>query len=184
MKKFNLILALLALAGLGTLYSEETAPAAPAAPEAPAKEEAPAAEGIKWHEDLQAALDEAKTSNKLVIADFTGSDWCGWCIKLVNEVFSQKAFIDAVKDKYVFAEVDFPQKKEQSPEQKAKNKEYQKKYGIRGYPSILILKADGSVLTKTGYQAGGPEAYVKHLEEIIQKALSGAAPEEAPKKSG
>ena len=180
MKKFNLILALLALAGLGTLYSEEAAPEAPAVEEA----DAPAAEGIKWHHDLQAALDEAKASNKMVIADFTGSDWCGWCIKLVNEVFSQAAFFNLVKDKYVFAEIDLPRSKPISDEQKAKNQEYVKKYEINSFPSILILKADGSVVGKTGYKAGGPEAYAKHLEEIISKAASGVAPEESPKKSG
>ncbi|MGE4158198.1 MAG: thioredoxin family protein [Planctomycetota bacterium] len=169
MKKFNLILALMALAGLGTLYSEEAAPEASTTKDA----DATATEGIKWHHDLQAALDEAKTSNKLVIADFTGSDWCGWCIKLVNEVFSQAAFINAVKDKYVFAEIDVPRSKPISDEQKAKNQEYIKKYEIKGFPSILILKADGSVVGRTGYKAGGPEAYVKHLEEVIAQGEAG-----------
>lgn len=176
MKKFNLFLALLVLAGLGTLYSEEAAPEAPATTEAAATDEVT----LKWHHDLQAALDEAKASNKMVIANFTGSDWCGWCIKLVKEVFSQAAFINAVKDKYVFAEIDMPRNKPISEEQKAKNQEYVKKYEIKGFPSILVIKADGSVVGRTGYKAGGPEAYAKHLEEVA----SGTVSQEPAKKSG
>ena len=122
-----------------------------------------------WKTDLEAALAEAKSQNRYVLVDFTGSDWCGWCIKLDKEVFSQEAFKRFAADNLILVEIDFPRKASQSKELKAKNKKLAEKYGIRGFPTILVLSPDGGLVGKTGYKAGGAEAYVAHLEEIIKK---------------
>ncbi len=122
-----------------------------------------------WKTDLEAALAEAKSQNRYVLVDFTGSDWCGWCIKLDKEVFSQEAFKRFAADNLILVEIDFPRKASQSKELKAKNKKLAEKYGIRGFPTILVLSPDGGLVGKTGYKAGGAEAYVAHLEEIVKK---------------
>lgn len=122
-----------------------------------------------WKTDFEAALTEAKSQNRYVLVNFTGSDWCGWCIKLHKEVFSHEAFKQFAADKLVLVEIDFPRKDSQSKELKAQNKKLAEKYGIRGFPTILVLSPDGELVGKTGYKAGGAKAYVAHLEEIIGK---------------
>lgn len=123
--------------------------------------------GNDWKTDFEAALDEAKAQDKAVLVNFTGSDWCGWCIKLDKEVFSQDAFKQFAADGLVLVKIDFPRKNTQSEVLKAQNEALSEKYGIRGFPTILVLSSDGQLLGKTGYQGGGPEAYVAHLKEFI-----------------
>ena len=100
--------------------------------------------------------------------DFTGSDWCGWCIKLVDEVFKHDAFKKGVADKFVLVELDYPQDKSKlSEETQKQNEELKGKYSIRGYPTILLLDSDGRPFAQTGYQAGGPEKYLAHLDGLL-----------------
>jgi protein disulfide-isomerase len=86
---------------------------------------------------------------------------------LDKEVFSQKAFKEFAADNLVLVELDFPRSKEQSEDLKAQNKALSEKYGIRGFPTILVLSPEGELIEKTGYQRGGPEAYVAHIKEIL-----------------
>ncbi len=128
----------------------------------------PAAAAPTWLTDLDEAKKVAAKEKKDILVDFTGSDWCGWCIKLKKEVFDLPAFEVATK-KFVLVELDFPNKKPQSDEVKAKNRAAQQKYGITGFPSILLMDAQGEVYARTGYQAGGPEKYVAHLQELTKQ---------------
>ena len=126
--------------------------------------------GEGWSSDFAAAKKEAVASKKDLLMDFTGSDWCGWCIKLKEEVFSKDAFKAGVKDKFVLVEVDFPKDKSKLSEATQKqNEELGKKYQIQGYPTILLCDADGKPFAATGYEEGGPEAYIKHLDELRAK---------------
>jgi thioredoxin-related protein len=97
--------------------------------------------------------------------DFTGSDWCGWCIKLKKEVFSQEAFQEYAESELVLVELDFPRNKLQSDELKAQNQALAQKYGVRGFPTIILLSPEGELIARTGYRPGGAEAYVAHLKE-------------------
>jgi thioredoxin-related protein len=124
-----------------------------------------------WTTYSKTALDKAKKENKYILMDFTGSDWCGWCIKLNKEVFSKPEFIAYATNSLVCIEVDFPRKGKISAEQKKINEKLAQDFGVRGFPSIYILKPDGkTVVGKTGYKAGGSAAYVKHLQDMIKKA--------------
>ena len=125
-----------------------------------------------WTTYSKTALDKAKKENKYILMDFTGSDWCGWCIKLDKEVFSQPEFITYATNSLVCIEVDFPRSKDKiSAEQKKINDKLSQDYGVRGFPTIYILKPDGkTVVGKTGYKAGGSASYVKHLQDMIKKA--------------
>ena len=122
---------------------------------------------LVWLENFEEAQKVAKLENKTVLVDFTGSDWCGWCIKLDNEVFSKSAFIDYANENLVLVKLDFPRTIEQTEEKKNYNKALAQKYGVRGFPTILLFNAKGEEIAKTGYQPGGPEKYVSYLEEII-----------------
>lgn len=123
-----------------------------------------------WMHDFDAAKTKAVKEGKPIFINFTGTDWCGWCIKLEKEVFSKKAFQDYAKENLVLVEVDFPKKKEQTAELKAQNKKLDKEYGVEGYPTLYLLDATGKKLTEDiGYREGGPEAYVEHLKSLLKK---------------
>lgn len=125
--------------------------------------------GEQWTEDFAAAQESAQSEGKDMILDFTGSDWCGWCIKLNEEVFSQEVFQVYAPEHFVLVELDYPTPKvEQSDELKAQNAELKEHYAIRGYPTIFLTDGEGVPYAQTGYQAGGPDNYVEHLEELRQ----------------
>ena len=122
-----------------------------------------AAEGL-WQTDFEAAKTKAKAEKKLLLVDFTGSDWCGWCIKLKQEVFDKTEFQTEAPKQFVLVEVDFPRTKQISVEQKKHNGELGGRYKIRGFPDRSgVGPRRRTVVARTGYRAGGPEEYVKHL---------------------
>jgi thioredoxin-related protein len=126
--------------------------------------------GEGWTSGFEAAKKQAAESKKDLLIDFTGSDWCGWCIKLNDEVFKHDAFKDGVKDNFVLVELDFPKDKTKvSDEVRAQNEKLSEKYGIEGFPTILLTDEKGRPYAKTGYQKGGPEKYVAHLNELRTK---------------
>jgi len=128
-----------------------------------------AAAELNWMTDLPKAQAEAKKDNKLVMLDFTGSDWCGWCIKLNREVFSQPEFADYASKNLVLVEVDFPRNKPQTAELKKANEALQAKYNIEGYPTIIVLNSAGKKVGELGYQAGGPKPFIAALDKLKSK---------------
>lgn len=142
--------------------------------------------GEGWSSDFEAAKKQAAESKKDLLIDFTGSDWCSWCIKLHKEVFSQDPFKAGVKDKFVLVELDYPKDKSKlSAATLKQNEELAKKYSISGYPTILLTDAAGKPFAATGYQAGGPEGYVKHLDALrAKKAVRDESFTAAAKASG
>jgi len=124
--------------------------------------------GEGWITSFESAKTTAAKENKDIMMDFTGSDWCGWCIKLQKEVFTTDTFKQEAPQHFVLLELDYPQKKELPKEEKEQNDAMQKTYSVEGFPTILLTDAKGRPYAKTGYQAGGPEAYNKHLNELRQ----------------
>ncbi len=123
--------------------------------------------GEGWTSDYAGAKKQAAESKKDLLIDFTGSDWCGWCIKLNDEVFKKDPFKAGVKDTFVLVELDFPKDETKLTEEvKKQNKELGEKYAVQGYPSIVLTDAEGRPYASTGYQEGGPEKYVEHLNEL------------------
>lgn len=130
-----------------------------------------------WLTDLDEAKKVATKENKKLLVDFTGSDWCGYCIKLHKEVFDTPEFEKFAKD-YVLVELDFPKRKEQPAAEKAKNQAAQKKYGVNGFPTVLILTVGGKVLNRAeGYSPdSGPSAYLPQLGAPAVKKVKGPTP--------
>jgi len=128
------------------------------------------ADDPEWLTDFAQAKRQAAERKLVILADFSGSDWCGWCKKLDREVFSQPEFKEFARENLVLFLADFPRAKEQSPELKSQNRKLQKQYGVQGFPTVFLLKPDGAVLARTGYLPGGAKAYVEHLRELLSKA--------------
>jgi thiol-disulfide isomerase/thioredoxin len=121
-----------------------------------------------WMTDFAAAKSKAKAEKKLLLVDFTGSDWCIWCKRLHGEVFEKDEFKTFSPTKFVMVELDFPHEKKISDELKEQNANLAKKYKIRGYPTVLLLDPEGEVIAHTGYRPGGPEKYVENLTHLVK----------------
>lgn len=124
-----------------------------------------------WLENFDTALATAKKEKKLVLANFTGSDWCPWCKVLANEVFSKQEFKDYAKTNLVLVEIDFPKNKSQSDETKKNNRALLEKYKVDGFPTLIIFNAEGKELDRfVGYQQGGPKAYIEKIEKLKKES--------------
>jgi thioredoxin-related protein len=121
-----------------------------------------------WLTDFTKAQAQAKAENKYLLIDFSGSDWCGWCIKLDKEVFSQAEFQAYAKSSLVMMLADFPSRKQLEPSLVAQNQKMAQQFGVRGYPTVILLSPDGKIAGRTGYQPGGPKAYVQHVKALIE----------------
>lgn len=124
---------------------------------------------VEWLTDYEAAKALAAESGKPILMDFTGSDWCGWCIRLKKEVFSQPAFLQYASENLVLLMLDFPSQKPQSDDLKAQNQALAEQFDIKGYPTIILADAEGNEIARTGYQRGGAEKYVEHLKELLNE---------------
>ena len=123
-----------------------------------------------WLTDFDEAKMKALEEKKPILIDFTGSDWCGWCVKLEEEVFSKTDFLKFASDSLILVEIDFPKKRVQSEELKVQNKALAEKYSIRGFPTVLLLSPEAELIEKTGYLSGGAKAYVSHIQSILDTA--------------
>ena len=126
-----------------------------------------AADGT-WMTDLAKAQAKAKAEKKMVLADFTGSDWCPPCKALHKNVLSSPEFLSYAKDNLVLVEIDFPRSKPQSAELKKANKELAKKHSIEGYPTVIVFDSNGQELSKdVGYDGKVSAAdYVAKLKKL------------------
>ncbi len=120
-----------------------------------------------WLNDYKKAQQEARASNKFLLLDFTGSDWCGWCKKFDKEILSQSEFQDYARENLVLVELDFPRAKPQSPELRKQNQELADQYQVQGFPTIVVLNGDGQKLWQyDGYFPDGPAAFIAQLEKL------------------
>jgi thioredoxin-related protein len=119
-----------------------------------------------WLTDFTKAQAQAKAENKLLLLDFTGSDWCGWCRILSREVFSKPEFEEYAKKNLILMTVDFPRAKPLSIEVRKQNQTLAQKFEIQGFPTIVILNGDGKQVGLLGYLPGGPSAFIKALNEF------------------
>ncbi len=122
----------------------------------------------RWFDDFDHALAVAKIEGKDLLVDFTGSDWSQWCVNLREEVFQFDAFYQPVAKQYVLVVLDFPDALEVRAKvpNLARNQELANQYQVGGFPTVLLMNTEGEVYAETGYQEGGAELYVTHLDQI------------------
>ena len=134
------------------------------------------AQELVWNNNLNKAMEISKKTKKPLLLFFTGSDWCGWCIRLQTEVFKKPELAAWAKENVVLVEVDFPRRTALSAELTAQNNELQQFFAVQGYPTVWFVnasKVDGKTnfdkLGSTGYLAGGPAAWLDVANGIIKK---------------
>ena len=133
------------------------------------KKEAPSGAEATWLTNFESAQSRARSENKLLLIEFTGSDWCPPCIMLGRQVFSQPEFKDYAARHLVLLEVDFPRTKELSAEQRAANEKLAARFEIYGFPTVIILDPSGKKIGELGYMPGGPKAFISALEKLRGK---------------
>ena len=125
------------------------------------------ASAADWQSDYSKALAMAKSQNKRVLLDFTGSDWCGPCIQLRKQVFSRPEFRAYADKNLVLVEIDYPQRKQQSAELKKQNEKLSQQYGIeeKGFPTLVVLDPAGKVIREsTGYDGETTASFIAWIE--------------------
>lgn len=120
----------------------------------------------EWFTDFETAKKVATEQKKDILINFTGSDWCGWCVKLDKEVFDTPYFNENIGKNYVLLKVDFPRKTKLPQETQAKNDKLAHTYNVRGFPTIYLTNSKGQPYARVGYKQGGPENYIKELEKL------------------
>ncbi|MDD4817345.1 MAG: thioredoxin family protein [Victivallaceae bacterium] len=123
-------------------------------------------ENMNWYSDFDLAAAAAKKENKPIFMLFTGSDWCPWCMKLDGEILSKPEFENYAKDNLVMLYLDFPNAKQQTEAERLANRALAVKFGVEGYPTVVLLSADGRELGRTGYQRGGAVPFVESLKAM------------------
>jgi thioredoxin-related protein len=130
-----------------------------------------------WEVKLEKAYEASSKTGKPILANFTGSDWCGWCIRLKNEVFTKPKFKEWADANVVLLELDFPRRMKLPDDIAKQNQELKQAFGIQGFPTLWLFNVSADPTTgksaikgiaKTGYVAGGPNAWIKDLEGKIK----------------
>lgn len=130
------------------------------------------ANAVEWRTDYDKALADAKVSNKYILLDFNGSDWCGPCIEMKKVIFSKPAFLTYASKNLVLVDVDYPRKKKLPAAVTKQNERLAKQYDIErsGYPTIVLLDPSGKVLDRLeGYGGETPADMIAWVEKAKKK---------------
>ncbi|RDI52333.1 thioredoxin family protein [Flavobacterium glaciei] len=134
------------------------------------------AQELVWETNVTKAMATSNETKKPMLLFFTGSDWCGWCIRLQKEVLKTPEFAAWATENVILVELDYPRKTPQTDEIKKQNNELQMAFGIQGFPTIIFANAkikDGKVnfegIGSTGYVAGGPSAWLAVANGFLKK---------------
>ena len=122
----------------------------------------------KWLDSYEEAVKLSEQSGKPILADFTGSNWCGYCVKLKKEVFDTPQFKAWAAENVILLELDYPRPNRQADWIKRQNNMLRDRYEIASYPTVLILNADGTMIGSQGYQRGGPKRWISVANNTIK----------------
>ena len=129
-----------------------------------------------WEVDLNEAYKKSVEKGVPIMANFTGTDWCGWCIRLKKSVFTTDAFKKWANENVILLEVDFPRRFKLPAAIANQNAGLQQAFQVRGYPTIFVFnmfpdKNTGKVnlqsLARTSYKAT-PAEFIDDLERQIK----------------
>jgi thiol:disulfide interchange protein len=119
-----------------------------------------------WSPNLEKALAQAKKEKKMLLVEFTGSDWCPPCMMMRKNVFSKPEFVKEASKKYVLVELDFPKGDKALAD---KNQPLADKYKIEGFPTVILMHPDGKEFERF-FASKYPESpdFLKHLDQALE----------------
>jgi len=120
----------------------------------------------EWTTDYDGAVAAARVQDRAVFLFFTGSDWCGWCMKLDSEVLSTPEFAGFAKQNLILVKIDFPHRRQLPAAEQSRNQELARRYGVEGYPTVVVLDRNGRTAGQLGYIPGGPRAFVGEMTKL------------------
>ncbi len=150
MKKSLLFFMVALIQGLPLLFSDEHRKAS-----------------LSWLINYEQAVNQSHSSGKPIVLFFTGSDWCGWCHKLEDEVLNTSEFAELAGDKFIFVKLDFPMHTTLDSTLTAQNQALQQKFDVRSFPAIVILDDGEQRIGLSGYRPGGGKQYAAHLFKMV-----------------
>jgi protein disulfide-isomerase len=132
---------------------------------------------LVWYNDLNKAVPISIKNDKPLLLFFTGSDWCGWCMRLKKEVFNYPEFKEWTDSNVVMVELDFPRRKKIDSIILNQNRELARIFGVSGYPTVWLVKpqilesskVNFLKLGKLGYVAGGPEKWISVAQKFLNQ---------------
>ena len=126
-------------------------------------------QAFEWRTDLPAAAADARQNQRLILLNFSGSDWCGWCKKLDAEVFSQPAFQEYAAANLVAVLADFPRRTKLDEKLQAQNERLMQHFRVEGFPTLLLFSPEGEQIAQLGYQPGGPAAFIQSIRQAAAR---------------
>lgn len=127
------------------------------------------ADGINWLDNYAKAQEESQKTGKPILMLFTGSDWCGYCIKMEKDAFSKPEFQKFIQQNFIMFKADFPRRKKLEPGVVTQNLKLQTQYKVGGYPTVIITDAKGKVLAQTGFMRGDVNTYINAYKGILKQ---------------
>lgn len=124
------------------------------------------AENEGWLVKIDEAYAQSKKTGKPILANFTGSDWCGWCKRLTASVFVKPDFKKWAEENVVLLELDFPRRKKVPADIKQQNASLQQAFNVRGYPAVWLFDMDKDAAGQFSVSALGKTGYTKTVEEF------------------
>lgn len=124
------------------------------------------AQELKWESDVNVASEIALKTKKPMLLFFTGSDWCGWCMKLQNDVFSKQEFVQWANKNVILVELDYPRRKQLTAELTKQNQELQQMFAVRGYPTVWFV-IPSKIKDKISFEKLGTTGYDSSVENWI-----------------
>jgi len=124
------------------------------------------AKNFGWHTQIEVAFAESEKTGKPIMANFTGSDWCGWCKKLDKSVFIHQEFKDWAAKNVVLLELDYPRRKTVPEEIKRQNADLQRAFQVRGFPTVWLFELSKDDAGQFNVNALGKTGYTKTVAEF------------------
>lgn len=133
-----------------------------------------------WGVKLDEAYELHKKTGKPIMANFTGSDWCGWCKKLTADVFSKQEFKNWAKENVILLELDFPKRKALPEDLRTQNNKLQASFQVTGYPTVWLFNIEKDKngeyviekLGRTGYTPN-PTQFINGVEQMMGRSKRG-----------
>jgi protein disulfide-isomerase len=128
-----------------------------------------------WHHSLDEGISESLATGKPMLVNFTGSDWCTWCVKLKKDVFETATFGEWAKDKVVLVSLDYPKRSTQPASTQQRNQEIAKQYRVESYPTNLFLDAGGNLIGKGPGYIDNPQGWIEQADQVLGVGKQGLA---------